>query len=72
MQNNHYHKRKIRGSTPYNEMVEEFPNRATPEHDRTVVGKIIKHKTENSIGKSDSSLQSADETRWQDDGGESK
>jgi len=54
-------------------MVEEFPNRATPENDRTVVEKIIKHKTEKSIRKSDSTtLQSADEARWQDDGGESK
>jgi hypothetical protein len=63
MQNNHYHKRKIRGSTPYNEMVEEFPNRATPDNDLNVVVKIIKHKAENSIRISDPTPRSADEAR---------
>jgi hypothetical protein len=69
MQINIYSRKKIRGTSPYYEIEQNPSYSGTPPSDRTG---SRKYTTENIVQITHPSQQSADEARWEDDGGETE
>jgi hypothetical protein len=71
LENNNYTKNKVRGSSPQHEREQLSETRERTSTNRSLAQKLADRKTEKLIQKSASPPVYDDETRWQDDGGES-